>query len=224
MIAWKKLRLLPLLAVLALVPACSDTDDAVTPPVPEEPSAGVGMDYFEYLALQKSAVGYTYEIALEGDVDLSTGGTVVGRPSSWPDTASGFTYTILPDAVVRSTLADPDADSVHITVWVPVYESQFPDPEFAMPMILEPDGMAYQPGQHATVELSYHPSLMPTTVDSGYQVFCIDDSLPGDTSIGVVTADGGQLDYRTGIRSSIAHHSRWVIDKTDPGDGDGTGD
>ena len=210
----KKLCLLPLLAVLALVPACSDTDDAVTPAVPEEPSAGVGMDYYQYLQLQKSAPGYTYEVALEGSIDLSTGGTVSGRPTSWPDTASDFSYTVLPDAVVRSSLADPDADSVHITVWVPVYESEFPDPEFAMPMILEPDGLAYEAGQHATVELSYHPLLKPTTVDSGYRVFCIDDSLPGDIAVGVVTPEEGVMDYRTRIRTSIAHHSRWVVDDT----------
>ena len=218
MTSTKKLCLLALLAVLFLVPACSDTDDAVAPPAPEEPSAGVGLDYFEYLALQKAAPGYTYEIALEGDIDLSTGGTVTGRPASWPDTASGFSYTVLPDAVVRSSLDDPDADTLHVKVWVPVYESVFPDPEYAMPMILEPDGLAYQAGQHATVELSFHPSLKPSTVDSGYHVFCIDDSLPGDLAVGVVSSGDGAVDYRTHIRSSIAHHSRWVVDKSDDSD------
>ncbi|MCP4570915.1 MAG: hypothetical protein GY838_01060 [bacterium] len=219
----KKLHIVALLAILALVPACSDTDDAVAPPAPETTTQGVGLDLDDYRAYQLAAPGYTYEVALEGDIDLSTGGTVTGRPASWPDTASEFSYTVLPDAVVKSTLANPDAETVRVKVWVPVYESEFPDPEFAMPMILEPDGLAYTAGQHATVELSYHPSLTPSSVDSGYQIFCIDDFLPGDAAVGVVAADGGQLDYRTRIRASVAHHSRWVIDKTDADDDDSTG-
>lgn len=214
----KKLGPLSLLLIFVLLPACSDMDDAVVPEAPQDEQPTLDLDYFAYLELQKNAPTYTYEVALEGEIDLTTGGTVTGRPASWPDTASDFSYTILPDAVDRASLADPDASTVHVKVWVPVYESTFPDPDYSMPMILEPDGLAYLAGQHATVELSYHPELVPSTVDSGYAVFCIDEMLPTDISVGVVSTAGGQVDYSTRIRASIAHHSRWVVDKTDNGD------
>ena len=35
-------------------------------------------------ALQKAADDYTYELAVTGEIDVATGGTVRGNPASWP--------------------------------------------------------------------------------------------------------------------------------------------
>jgi hypothetical protein len=110
-----------------------------------------------------------------------------------------------------------------------------------MPMILEPHGLIYQPGQEATLSLSYHPLLEPA-LDAGYAVYCIDETVPEAAATGFLPGpkalgdlgdpedDGDVLpdygdtfdDYvnSTKIRAAIPHHSRWAVDKSGTGEGD----
>jgi hypothetical protein len=206
----QKFTLLLLLPLLLLA-ACSGDDDPVAPEAASTTAVPVDLDY---LALQKSAPGFVYEVAVEGELNLAAGGTVEGMPASWPEQSGHFAYSILPDAVDPASLPDPDASSVHIRVLVPVYDSQFPTPDMAMPMVLEPDGLAYRDGREATISLSYHPALRPSCADNGYLVFCIDDPLPGDVTVGTTLGDTGEpYECSTRILAAIPHHSRWAASK-----------
>lgn len=228
----KSLRILPVLILLLLVAACSE-DASFVAPVAEDESAN--LDPFageeahrEYLALQKSAPGYSYEIAVTGEVDVADGGTIEGVAASWPEGTGHFTYSVLPGAIDPLSLPDPSAEKVLITVWVPVFESDFPAPDVAMPMVLEPHGLQYLPSHDATLSASYHPALRPSYRDSGYYVYCIDEDEPTDISIGVAVPDefvdfGEDFDRSTRIRASIPHHSRWVVDNSDDEPEDTTG-
>ncbi|RKZ15510.1 hypothetical protein DRQ50_07385 [bacterium] len=211
----KKLTLVSMLPLLLLVSACSHGSDPVAPQGSE---ARVVPDHVDYLALQKSAPGFTYEVAVEGDISLAFGGTVTGMPASWPEQSGFFAYSILPDSIEPASLSDSNASSVHIRVLVPVYDSDFPNPDVAMPMILEPDGLTYRNGQDATVSLSYHPALRPSSADSGYLVFCIDGTTPGNVTTGTNSMDGDRpYECSTRILAAIPHHSRWATSK-DEGD------
>lgn len=228
----KSLRILPVLILLLLVAACSENSSVLAPQATDEttsldPFAGEEA-HRDYLALQKSAPGYSYEIAVTGEINLATGGTIEGFAPSWPDQSGHFAYTVLPGAIDPASLPDPTVDKVLITVWVPVYETDFPGPEVAMPMVLEPHGLNYLPSHDATLSASYHPSLRPSFRDSGYYVYCIDENQPSDISIGVaapVTFEdfGDDFDRSTRIQASIPHHSRWVVDNSDDDPEDTTG-
>lgn len=210
MLHTRKLTILLLLPLL-LLSACSRDDGPVAPEQTVSAAVPVNMDY---LALQKSATGFVYEVAVEGEVDLATGGTVVGMPASWPEQSGHFAYSILPDAIDPSSLPDPEAATVNIRVLVPVYDSEFPTPDMAMPMVLEPHGLTYRGGREATISLSYHPALRPSCSDNGYLVFCIDGTLPGDVTVGTSVADADEpYECSTRILAAIPHHSRWAASK-----------
>ena len=49
--------------------------------------------------------------------------------------------------------------------------------------------LQYLPSHDATLSASYHPSLRPSYRDSGYYVYCIDETEPTDISIGVAVPD-----------------------------------
>ena len=213
----RKLIVLSLLPLLLLASACSRDDGPVAP---QQTTSVPVPDQLDYLALQKSAPGFTYEVAVEGEIDLMRGGTVEGSPASWPEESGYFAYSILADSIEPASLSDPYASSVHIRVLVPVYDSDFPNPDVAMPMILEPDGLTYRDGREATVSLSYHPALRPSCADAGYLVFCIDGAIPGDVTVGTkIPDDDRPYECSTRILAAIPHHSRWAADKDEDDDG-----
>lgn len=194
------------MTVLGLALSSCQHEDAALAPAPTADKFVLGDGGLaEYLALlDDAAETYTYETAIEAEIDVVSGGTATGYPPSWgPDFS--FSMAIPPGAIDTDVFPGP---TVTITVKVPVMDTVFPCESAPMPVVFEPSGLDFLVAMELTVNL--HPSLDENCYS--YEFFYVEtvDQMPQIlTWGGFQHAVGGPPDCGVDIGTWVKHFSRW---------------
>jgi hypothetical protein len=174
---------------------------------------------------------YIYEDALRGVVSIAEGGTISGRPASWPSNFL-FKYTVYPNSIDLSTVPE-NATHVEIIIKVPVASTVFPEDDQVMPLKFYPDGLNYL-GTPATASICFHPNI-ETDCEFGFKFYSADKNVAGlfysqESYSTAVTAavellDKGLynpinpieeeliIDCRTWHGFTVRHHSKWAMEE-----------